>query len=52
MLMMYYVLARWFGQNLGGVKKFQICKFESQRSLCRGSGAFSFLYASKKLLKP
>ena len=45
-------LARWFCQNLAGVKEFQICKFESQRLLCRGSGAFSFLYTSKKLLEP
>ena len=51
MMMMEYDLARWFCQNLAGVKEFQICKFESQRLLCRGSGAFSFLYTSKKLLK-
>ena len=27
---------QWFCQSLAGVKEFQICKFGSQRSLCRG----------------
>ena len=38
-------------QNLAGGKEFHNSKIESQRSLYKGSGAFCFLYMSKKLVK-
>ena len=42
-MMMQRNLGRWFCHNLAGVKEFHNSKIESQRSLYRGSGAFSFL---------
>ena len=38
-------------QNLAGGKEFHNSKIESHRLLYNGSGAFSFLYMSKKLVK-
>ena len=40
-----------FRENLAGMKEFHNSKIESQKSLYKASGAFPFLYMSKKLVK-